>query len=149
MKDLQIFQKRTNFFHFNLDLNRIIQLLMQALDQGLFNCGIFVYHKIAFNTVDRNTLHGKPEHQHYGTFYQTSSVKYLEIKIDQQLKWNNYINIFAIKLNKANMMLYNAFFKILIFGMIKGQKCLMKLNFKNHRYVKKVGQTSEFLFGIY
>ena len=138
---------------------------MQALDQGLFNCGIFVYHKIAFNTVDRNTLHGKPEH--YGTFYQTSSVKYLEIKIDQQLKWNNYINIFAIKLNKANMMLYNAFFKILIFGMIrweggggggvgeggwgvvKGQKCLMKLNFKNHRYVKKVGQTSEFLFGIY
>ena len=38
--------------------------------------------------------------------YQTSSVKYLGIKIDQYLNWRDNINNMAIKLNKANVMLY-------------------------------------------
>ena len=38
--------------------------------------------------------------------YQTSSVKYLGIKIDQYLNWQDHINNIAIKLNKANVMLY-------------------------------------------
>ena len=38
--------------------------------------------------------------------YQTSSVKYLGIKIDQYLNWQYHINNTAIKLNKANAMLY-------------------------------------------
>ena len=38
--------------------------------------------------------------------YQTSSVKYLGIKIDQYLNWQDHINNIAIKLNKANAMLY-------------------------------------------
>ena len=38
--------------------------------------------------------------------YQTSSVKYLGIKIDQYLNWQDHINSIAIKLNKANAMLY-------------------------------------------
>ena len=37
---------------------------------------------------------------------QTSSVKYLEIKIDQYLNWQDHINNIAIKSNKANPMLY-------------------------------------------
>ena len=39
--------------------------------------------------------------------YQTSSVKYLGIKIDQRLNWLDHINNIAIKLNKANSMQYN------------------------------------------
>ena len=38
--------------------------------------------------------------------YQTSSVKYLGIKIDQYHNWQGHINNIAIKLNKANAMLY-------------------------------------------
>ena len=37
---------------------------------------------------------------------QTSSVNYLEIKIDQYLNWQDHINNIGIKLNKANAMLY-------------------------------------------
>ena len=38
--------------------------------------------------------------------YQTSSVKYLGIKIDHYLNWQVHINKIAIRLNKANAMLY-------------------------------------------
>ena len=38
--------------------------------------------------------------------YQTSSVKYLGIKIDQYLNWQDHISNIAIKLNKANAILY-------------------------------------------
>ena len=38
--------------------------------------------------------------------YQISSVKHLQIKIDQYLNWQDHINNTAIKLNKANAMLY-------------------------------------------
>ena len=38
--------------------------------------------------------------------YQTSSVKYLGIKIDQYLNWLDHINNIAINLNKASAMLY-------------------------------------------
>ena len=36
--------------------------------------------------------------------YQTSSVKYLGIKIDQYLHWQDHINNIAIKLNKARKL---------------------------------------------
>ena len=39
-------------------------------------------------------------------FYPTKSVKYLGIKIDESLSWNEHINDIAIKLNRANAMLY-------------------------------------------
>ena len=38
--------------------------------------------------------------------YQTSSVKYLGIKIDRYLNWKDHINNIAIKLNKAYAILY-------------------------------------------
>ena len=38
--------------------------------------------------------------------YQTSSVKYFWIKIDQYLKWQDHINNIWIRLNKENAMLY-------------------------------------------
>ena len=38
--------------------------------------------------------------------YPTKSVKYLDIKTDESLTWNEYINDIAIKLNRANAMIY-------------------------------------------
>ena len=38
--------------------------------------------------------------------YQTSSVKYLGIKIDQHVNWQEHINNIAINLNKLSTMLY-------------------------------------------
>ena len=38
--------------------------------------------------------------------YQNSSIKYLGIKIDQYLNWEDHINNIAIKLNTANAILY-------------------------------------------
>ena len=38
--------------------------------------------------------------------YQTSLVKYLGIKVDQFRNWQDHINNIAIKLNKANAVLY-------------------------------------------
>ena len=38
--------------------------------------------------------------------YQTKSVKYLGIKIDENLTWIDHINDIAIKLNRANAMLF-------------------------------------------
>ena len=38
--------------------------------------------------------------------FQTNSVKHLGIKIEKQLSWRDHINEVAIKLNKANAMLY-------------------------------------------
>ena len=38
--------------------------------------------------------------------YPTKSVKYLDIKIDESLTWNEHINDILIKLNRANAMLY-------------------------------------------
>ena len=38
--------------------------------------------------------------------YPTKSVKYLGIKTDESLTWNELINGIAIKLSRANTMLY-------------------------------------------
>ena len=38
--------------------------------------------------------------------YPTKSAKYLGIKIGERLTWNEQINDIAIKLNRANAMLY-------------------------------------------
>ena len=38
-------------------------------------------------------------------FYLTDLVKYLGIKIDQNLTWGNQINIVATKINRAHAML--------------------------------------------
>ena len=38
--------------------------------------------------------------------YQTSLVKYLGIKVDQYLNWQDYRNNIAVKLYKSNAMLY-------------------------------------------
>ena len=39
-------------------------------------------------------------------FYPSESVKYLVIKIDGKLKWKQHIHGIAIKLSRANSLLY-------------------------------------------
>ena len=38
--------------------------------------------------------------------YSAASVKYLGVKIDQHFTWQNYINDFSVKLNRANALLF-------------------------------------------
>ena len=53
--------------------------------------------------------------------YRSQSVRYLGIKIDQNLNWKDHINEIAVKLNRANALL----FKIINFVNIY-------YGFKNH-----------------
>ena len=53
--------------------------------------------------------------------YRSQSVRYLGIKIDQNLNWKDHINDIAVKLNRANTLL----FKIINFVNIY-------YGFKNH-----------------
>ena len=39
-------------------------------------------------------------------FYPSKSVKYLDIKIDENLNWKQHVHYTAIKLNRANFLLY-------------------------------------------
>ena len=45
----------------------------------------------------------KPNHK---TLYPSKSVKYLSIKIDENLKWKQHIHDIAIKVNRANALLF-------------------------------------------
>ena len=38
--------------------------------------------------------------------YPTESVKYLGVKIDTNLNWENHVNDLSIKLNRANALLF-------------------------------------------
>ena len=38
--------------------------------------------------------------------YPSQSVRYLGIKMDQNLNWKDYINDIAVKLNRANVLLF-------------------------------------------
>ena len=60
--------------------------------------------------------------------YQTSSVKYLGIKIDQFLNWQDHINNIAVKLNKANAMLY----KVRQFVSEKNLRSIYNTIFEHH-----------------
>ena len=60
--------------------------------------------------------------------YPTKSVKYLGIKIDENLTWIDHINDIAIKLNRANAML----FKVREFVNIKILKSIYYVIFDCH-----------------
>ena len=62
--------------------------------------------------------------------YETDSVKYLGIKIDKNLSWENQINNVSIKLNKANAMLS----KIRHYVDFKTLKLIYHAIFESHLY---------------
>ena len=72
--------------------------------------------KITLNVTKTELVIFKPKHKKLDfefkiksngkKLFQTNSVKYLDMKIDKQLNWKEHINEVAIKLNRANAMLY-------------------------------------------
>ena len=56
---------------------------------------IFKSKRKKFNDIVKIELNGK-------RIYSTASVKYLEVKIDQQLTWQHHINNLSVKLNRAD-----------------------------------------------
>ena len=56
---------------------------------------IFKAKRKKFNDIVKIELNGK-------RIYPTASVKYLEVKIDQQLTWQHYTNNLSVKLNRAD-----------------------------------------------
>ena len=56
---------------------------------------IFKSKRKKFNDIVKIELNGK-------RIYSTASVKYLEVKIDQQLTWQDHINNLSVKLNRAD-----------------------------------------------
>ena len=61
---------------------------------------------ILFKSI-KKPLDSQIKLKNYGKrLYRTSSIKYLGIKIDQHLNWQDHIDNIAIKLNKVSAMLY-------------------------------------------
>ena len=56
---------------------------------------IFKSKRKKFNDIVKIELNGK-------RIDSTASVKYLEVKIDQQLTWQHHINNLSVKLNRAD-----------------------------------------------
>ena len=56
---------------------------------------IFKSKRKKFNDIVKIELNGK-------RIYSNASVKYLEVKIDQQLTWQHHINNLSVKLNRAD-----------------------------------------------
>ena len=56
---------------------------------------IFKSKRKKFNDIVKIELNGK-------RIYSTANVKYLEVKIDQQLTWQHHINNLSVKLNRAD-----------------------------------------------
>ena len=70
--------------------------------------------------------------------YTTDSVKYLAIKIDENINWHQQINNVAVKLNRANAMLS----KVRHFVDKKTLKSIYHAIFESHSYLIPI------LFGI-
>ena len=107
------FADDTNFLYTNNSikkLNRLLNKDLKSLNNWLNS------HKISSNIDKTEMILFKPTKKPldcqlklklYGKIlYQTSSVKYLGIKIDQYLNWQDHISNISIKLNKSNAMLY-------------------------------------------
>ena len=122
INDLNLAIKYCKVYHFADDTNLLytnnsIKKLNKMLNKDLKNLTNWLNaNKISLNVDKTEMILFKPIKKPLDCqlklklngkrLYQTSSVKYLGIKIDQYLNWQDHINNIAIKLNKANAMLY-------------------------------------------
>ena len=127
INDLDIAIKYCKVYHFaddtNLYTNNSIKKLNKLSNKDLKNLTNWLNaNKISLNVDKTEMILFKPIKKPLDCqlklklngkrLYQTSSVKYHGIKIDQCLNWKDHINnmklksIIAIKLNEANAMLY-------------------------------------------
>ena len=109
------FADDTNFLH----MNDSIKKLNKAINSDLKNVTNWLNaNKISLNASKAVLILFKPKMKKLDfdlklrlngkRIYPTKSVKYLGIKIDKNLTWIDHINDIAIKLNKANAMLFKA-----------------------------------------
>ena len=124
INDLNLAIKHCKVHHFADDTNLLytsnfIKKLNKFLNKDLKNLTNWLNaNKITLNSDKTEMILFKPTKKlldcqlklklNGKRLYQTSSVKYLGIKIDQYLNWQDHINNIAIKLNKANAMLYKS-----------------------------------------
>ena len=122
INDLNLAIKHCKVHHFADDTNLLytnnsIKKLNKLLNKDLKNLTNWLNaNKISLNVDKTEVILSKPTKKPLDCqlklklngkrLYHTSSVKYLEIKIDQYLNWQDHINNIAMKLNKANSMLY-------------------------------------------
>ena len=76
----------------------------------------FTANRISLNVSKTELVIFKPKRKHSNydlklkligkRLYPTDSVKYLEVKIDSKISWKVHINDIAVKLVRANPMLY-------------------------------------------
>ena len=107
------FADDTNLLHFNKSLatlNKLVNLDMKNLIVWLNT------NKISLNVDKTELIIFKHQKKKLDTeikikiirkrLYPSQSVRYLGIKIDQNLNWKDYINDIAVKLNRANALLF-------------------------------------------
>ena len=107
------FADDTNLLHFNKSvakLNKLVNLDMKNLTVWLnankislnvdkTEIVIFKHQRKKLDTVIKIKLNRK-------RLYPVQSVRYLGIKIEQNLNWKDYINDIAVNLNRANALLF-------------------------------------------
>ena len=107
------FSDDTNLLHFN----RSIPKQNKLVNEDMKNLTVWLNaNKILLNLKKTELVIFKHQRKKLDTkikiklnrkqFYPSHSVKYLGIKIYQNLNWKNYINDIAVKLNRVNALLF-------------------------------------------
>ena len=102
------FADDTNLLH----INDSVKKLNKAVNSDLRNLTNWLNgNKISLNVSKTELMLFKPKMRKLDfdlklSIYPTKSVKYLGIKIDENLTWIDHINHIVIKLNRANAMLF-------------------------------------------
>ena len=107
-----LFSRRSNILHFNCSMkrNRLANLDMKHLSASLNS------DKMSLNVQKTKLIIFKQRRKiledemkiklNEKRIYSVSTAKYLNIKPDGNLNWNNQINDLAAKLNRANALLF-------------------------------------------
>ena len=106
------FTDDTNLFHFNKSVAKLNKLVNQDME----NLTVWLNaDNIPFNVEKTKLVIFKHQRKKLVTeikiklnrkqLYPSQSVRYIGIKIDQNLNWKDYINDIVVKLNRANSLL--------------------------------------------
>ena len=107
------FADDTNLLHFNSStkkLNRLVNLDMKHLSVWLnankISLNVQKTELVIFKQKRKILDHKIKIKLNRKRLYPTPSVKYLGVKIDENLNWHHHINDLAAKLNSANALLF-------------------------------------------
>ena len=106
------FADYTNFLHFN----KSVAKLNKFVNQDMKNLTVWLNASKILNVEKTEKVIFKHQRKKLDTeikiklnrkrLYPSQSVRYLGIKIDQNLNWKDHINDIAVKLNRANALLF-------------------------------------------